>query len=304
VANSTCVIYNPAAGRGRARKLLKTVRVWADPTAELMPTDEEGHGIELAKNAAIAGFTKIIAAGGDGTVHEVANGILQADRSDVVFSVWPLGSSNDYASALGMDRWFRKRGEGITITNKLVDVGLLTRPGRTEFFVNCMGIGFNGMLALEARKIRWLRGLPLYTMAFVRAMLWYYHTPNVSIRWNEIESECATLLASVNLGQREGGFPITKQALLDDGFFDTVRVGSLKRWQLMRYLPNLILGRLPDHHPKIWKGRCRRARFQSSEPFCVHADGEFFAKPEDGVYAFDVELLPKRLLVQSAAITS
>jgi diacylglycerol kinase family enzyme len=169
-----------------------------------------------------------------------------------------------------------------------------------QYFVNCMGIGFNGMLALEARKIRWLRGLPLYTTAFVRAMLWYYRTPRVSIRWDEAENESATLLASVNLGQREGGFPITKAAVLDDGLFDTVRVGDLKRWQLMRYLPNLILGKLPDNHAKIEKGRCSRARFRSAEPFCVHADGEFFAKPEDGVREFEVELLPKKLLVETA----
>jgi diacylglycerol kinase family enzyme len=301
VANSTCVVYNPAAGRGRAKKLLENVRMWADPGAELMPTKEEFHGIELAKSAAESGFAKIVAAGGDGTVHEVANGILRAGRPEVVFGVWPLGSSNDYASALGMDRWFRSRGRGVPLANRRVDVGCLTRPGTTRFFVNCMGIGFNGMLALEARKIRWLRGLPLYSLAFVRAMLWHYRTPSVAIRWDEVETEAETLSASVNLGQREGGFPITKQALLDDGFFDTVRVGSLKRWQLMRYLPNLILGRLPDRHPKIRKGTCRRARFQATEPLCVHADGEFFARPEDGVTEFEVELLPKRLLVERAA---
>lgn len=300
MANSTCVIYNPTAGRGRTRKLLEKVRAWADPTAELMATDDEGHGIELARSAVLAGYTKIIAAGGDGTVHEVANGILQANRPEVVFAVWPLGSSNDYASALGVDRWFRKRGRGIPLVHQLVDVGLLTRLGKTQYFVNCMGIGFNGMLALEARKIRWLRGLPLYATAFVRAMLWYYTTPNVSIRWGEASIEGATLSASVNLGQREGGFPITRAAELDDGLFDTVRVGDLKRWQLMRYLPNLILGKLPTQHAKIGQGRCSKARFESEDAFCVHADGEFFAKPEDRVQSFDVELLPKRLIVEAA----
>jgi len=299
VTNSTCVIYNPAAGRGRSKKLLEKVRAWADPNAELMPTSEVGHGVELAWEAAEAGYAKIIAAGGDGTVHEVANGILRADRPGVVFGVWPLGSSNDYASALGLKPWFRNCGEGIALATRLVDVGLLTRPGRTEYFVNCMGIGFNGMLALEARKIRWLRGLPLYSLAFVRAMLWYYRTPNVRIRWDDVEQEVRTLSASVNLGQREGGFPITNMASLEDGLFDTVRVGNLKRWQLLRYLPNLILGRLPKDHGKIVRGYCTGAHFSSEEPFCVHADGEFFAKPEESVHEFDVELLPKHLRVEA-----
>jgi diacylglycerol kinase (ATP) len=97
----TCVIYNPAAGRGRAEQWLREVRQSLKDT-ELRPTVRAGHAIELARNAAEQGFARIVAAGGDGTVHEVANGILQSDRRDAILSTWPIGSANDYAYALGM----------------------------------------------------------------------------------------------------------------------------------------------------------------------------------------------------------
>ena len=74
----TCVIFNPTAGRGRAERLLKELPSQLMKDVELRPSQQPGHSIELAKEAAETGFGKIIAAGGDGTVHEVANGILHA----------------------------------------------------------------------------------------------------------------------------------------------------------------------------------------------------------------------------------
>ncbi len=98
---ATCVIYNPAAGRGRAEKLLGELRATLGDEIELRPSRKPWHAVELARQAAEEGFAKVVAAGGDGTVHEVANGVLQSGRRDVVFSVWPIGSANDYAYSLG-----------------------------------------------------------------------------------------------------------------------------------------------------------------------------------------------------------
>ena len=104
------------------------------------------------------GSRKVVAAGGDGTVHEVANGILASGRRDVVFSVWPIGSANDYAYSLGMSEWWR-RGAGTPPTEMLeVDVGRVTAAGRERYFVCNLGVGFNGMVNGEARKTRWLGG--------------------------------------------------------------------------------------------------------------------------------------------------
>jgi diacylglycerol kinase family enzyme len=294
----TCVIFNPSAGRGRARKLIAATRAWAGPDADFRATREPGHGAELAEQAAREGFARVIAAGGDGTVHEVANGLLRADKPGVRFGVWPIGSSNDYAAALNIATWWERRGRGITLTPKPVDVGRVFSGTRSLFFVNCLGIGFNGMVALESRGIRSLRGLPLYASAFVKAMLWHYTAPPLTIRYDDTELTLPTLAATVNVGVREGGFPVTPDAALDDGQFDYLHVSDAKRWQLARYLPALIAGTLPKDHPKIRMGRCTRASVRGDTPLCVHADGEFFCLPADGVTGLEIELLPKKLLVE------
>src|SRR2546427_11828619 len=97
------------AGRGRALRRLRALpRRWAD-RAELRPTEQPGHAEELALNAARAGFAIVGAAGGDGTVHEVANGLLRADGSNTALTVFPIGSANDYAYSLGLETdWWRQ----------------------------------------------------------------------------------------------------------------------------------------------------------------------------------------------------
>src|SRR5271154_5693799 len=97
-----CVIFNPAAGRGRARRLIERLRRAQGSAIDVRPTSGPGHGVELAEEAVQDGHTTVIAAGGDGTVHEVANGLIRAGRPEVVFGVWPIGSANDYAYALGV----------------------------------------------------------------------------------------------------------------------------------------------------------------------------------------------------------
>src|SRR5712671_6853006 len=97
-----CVIFNPASGRGRARRGIEIQRKRVGPDHEFRQTGGPGEAEQIALQAIREGFGKLVAAGGDGTVHEVANGILRSENRDVVFSVWPFGSANDYAYTLGI----------------------------------------------------------------------------------------------------------------------------------------------------------------------------------------------------------
>jgi diacylglycerol kinase (ATP) len=195
------VIFNPAAGRGRARKLVDKVRTWAAPGAELRPTTAPGHGIELAQAAATEGFEVVIAAGGDGTVNEVGNGLMRAGKA-AVMGVWPLGSSNDYAFALGLDDWWKRQGKGVPLRRRAVDVGVVCGGKREHFYLNCAGVGFNGMVALESRRIRWLRGMPLYALAYLRAMLWHFRAPPARVKTDGEEMFTPLLALTVNIGVR------------------------------------------------------------------------------------------------------
>src|SRR5262245_13263032 len=118
-----CVIFNPASGRGRAIRRIERYRQVANLDHALRPTSAPGHAEEIAQQAVREGFSKIVAAGGDGTVHEVANGILKAGNESIVFAVWPFGSANDYAYALGVT------GDPTqTLAIKAVDVGEIEGP--------------------------------------------------------------------------------------------------------------------------------------------------------------------------------
>ena len=293
----TCVIFNPAAGRGRARKLVDKVRTWAAPSAELRATAGPGHGVELARAAADEGFERVIAAGGDGTVNEVGNGLMLAGKP-ATMGVWPLGSSNDYAFSLGLDGWWKAQGNGVELCRRAVDVGAVRGAKREHFYLNCAGVGFNGMVALDSRRIRWLRGMPLYALAYLRCMMWHFRAPPTRVTLDELELYTPLLALTVNVGVREGGFPITPNAKVDDGRFDYVHVADLRRWDLIRLLPRLMAGKIPADHPKIRLGSCKSVGVVSVTPLCVHADGEFACVPADGITELTFDTLPGRLMVE------
>src|SRR5690606_11200620 len=116
---------------------------------ELWPTRAPGHAEELAFAAAKQGFSLVIAAGGDGTVHEIANGLLRSGQPDISLGVIPIGSANDYFHSI------EREGKAFPESKSfLVDVGQVSEPGgRTRFFICCLGLGFNGAVTLESRKI-------------------------------------------------------------------------------------------------------------------------------------------------------
>lgn len=293
----TCVIYNPAAGRGRAERALRELPPsFAGVT--LRPTSHPGHAVELARAACADGFAKVVAAGGDGTAHEVANGILQSGRTDAVFGVWPVGSANDLAFTLGTDVWWKRRAEALPTEVVAIDVGRVTAPNRERYFVNCFGVGFNGMVTVEAVKTKWLTGLPLYAWAFLKALVKHFDTPRMTITFDDVEVTAPTLSLSVFNAQREGNFPLRPNAKLDDGQFDYLHVAKVTRLHLLRFLPAMARGALPENNRLLKLGRAERIAVRAEVPLCVHADGELVCVPQDGVREVAVELVPRRLLVE------
>jgi len=298
MARDTCVIFNPAAGRGRAPARLARLREALADRAEFWPTARPGHAEELAIKAAGSGFAMVGAAGGDGTVHEVASGLLQAGRPDVILEIFPVGSANDYAHTLGLDAdwWFR---EPDTTSVGPVDIGVVqTSDGRRHHFINGLGLGLNGAVTLEVRRIRRLQGLALYGAAFFRALWSRYENPLMSVTIDGNERKVETLALTLALGRREGNFVLAPHAIVDDGLFDYVHAGPLSRLELLRHLPGMITGRLPTDNPRVWMGKCRTVRIESTAPLTVHIDGEFFSEPEDKVQTIDVRLLPAALRVR------
>lgn len=287
-----CIIFNPASGRGRSSRRLEGLRRALDGRAVFRATDAPGHAEELACIAALEGFPVVGAAGGDGTVHEVANGLLRSRSPGVTLAVFPVGSANDYAHSLGLGAdWWRRPDPSIGVLH--ADVGVVRAPtGRERSFVNGLGLGFNGSVTLESRRIKNLQGIPLYALAALRAMWFHYAHPPMDIRLDDgVLQNVPTLLLTLAIGRREGNFILAPDAKIDDGLFDYLHVGVLSRLALLRYMPGLLVGRLPTGHPALRMGRCSRARVESKEPLTVHIDGEFFCLPEDGVCGLEVEII-------------
>lgn len=297
------VVFNPAAARGRSGPRWRQIRRLLEGHAEFQASSGPGHAEELAYLAARSGYGTVVAAGGDGTVHEVANGVLRAGQALVGFGLLPLGSGNDYAVSLRLPRdWRLLCTRLVSGTARLVDVGEVRDDrGRSRYFVNTVGLGLSGAVTWESRQIHGLRGLALYGLAALRAIWRHFHTPNTVLMVDGQRWELPTLYLCVALGRCEGGgFIVAPQAELDDGLFDYLHAGRLSRWQALGYLPRLALGAIPANDPAIRCGRCHLLSYQSESPILVHLDGELFTQPGDEVSGLQIRLLPRALRIQGA----
>ncbi len=291
-----CVIFNTRAGRGRSAPGLERLRQALGPQATFRATENRGHARELAREAALAGYPVVGAAGGDGTVHEVANGLILSGRSDVALAVYPIGSANDYACALGLGpEWWESAHEDVL--PRPVDVGRVHGPGCPGgHFLNNLGIGIPGAVAFEAENVPF-KGSPRYVMGVLRALLLRFDHPHMVIRLDDRTLEGPTLGLSIGLGRREGNFTLAPQSLLDDGEFDFMHAGPVSRLGALRLVGPALRGEIPADHPDLCTGRCHRATVESASPMIAHMDGELLCRPGDDVRSLTVELLPHRLRV-------
>lgn len=297
-----CVIFNPAAGRRRARRRLQRWREQLADRAEFRPTERPGHARELARQAVAEGFPVVGAAGGDGTVHEVLNGLLEADRRDVRLGLLPIGSANDFAYS------FRTAPGDLTPPSpqRTIDVGQIRAldSERVAYFGCSAGFGLSASVTVESRKLKRLQGLALYGCAALRALWSHFRATPLDIALDEASpSRSPTLLFSLLNGKREGNFPLAPAAKLDDGQFHFVHAGPLSRWAVLKLLPRLGLVGPPANYPGIRQGTCQRAILRGDEPLTCHIDGEFFCLPEDNIRAVEVRILPARLVVDLSQLS-
>ncbi len=289
------MIFNPTAGKHRGRRRLEQIRASWGGHAEFLPTQHAGHAVELAEQAARAGFQVVAAAGGDGTAHEVLNGLMRVRDPGVQFTIIPIGSANDYAFSLGLGN------HDSPPPPRLVDVGVVrASTGKEVYFGCCLGTGLNGQVTWESRQIHHLQGIFLYGLATLRALVYHYRFVTMTLYIDDEPAWCVpTLLFSTLIGKREGGFVFAPRAEVDDGWLDYVHAGSLSRWEILQFLPRLALFGPPPAYPKVRQGRCRRVRLHAESPLILHTDGEFFCLPQDGIHDVEIGILPRVLPVTS-----
>jgi diacylglycerol kinase (ATP) len=282
-------IANPASGRGRAADLLGSLgpilRSKSVPF-ELHVTRRAGHAEELA--ASLGGRSRaVVAVGGDGTVHEVANG-LRGHRCPLGFLA--AGSGNDYARMFRTARSLEARVERLLEgTVSRVDVGVA--DGR--IFVNSLGLGFEAEVTRCSRRIRRLRGLTLY-LAAVFSALRSYDSPRIRLYLDRREGpEDRLLLVSVGNGKAVGGgFRLTPRARLDDQALDLCVVRHLPPLGVVASLAPALVG-AHGLLPHVRMHRVRTLEVRADRPFPLHLDGELAGETRN----LDVRLEPRALSV-------
>jgi diacylglycerol kinase (ATP) len=242
------IILNPTAGRGygaKAEPELRRLLALEGVQYELVLTEAPWHAVELAREAAGGGFGMVVAAGGDGTTHEVANGLMAAaeeGHAGATLGIIPIGSGSDFAHTVGVPPDLvgacRRLAHGRL---RVVDVGRVTLPGsngHSRYFDNTVNIGFGGVVTVEARKIKRLRGIPLYLLAVLKTVFLYHRAPLVTIAYDDQERTLPSLMICVANGPREGGgFLVAPHAQPDDGLFDLCITSEVSQLQMLGLIP-------------------------------------------------------------------
>jgi len=272
------VILNPYAGRWlaqRSRSAIEQTLTALDIPFDLAVTSKPNAAVDLARQASLDGFRVVVAAGGDGTVSEVVNGLaLAADdmgkETAGVLGVLQVGSANDMAEIAGVPTQLRAACEAIKRGNtRRLDLGMVN--GR--YFDNNVGAGFEAQVTIESRKIKRLRGTLLYLIAVLRALA-HYPSPTMRVVWDSGEVTRPLLMVSIGNGRRTGGgFFVTPDAVQDDGLFDLGIAMALPRLQILKLLPKVMRG-THKNDPAIMLTRPTHVIVASDYPLPVHADGE------------------------------
>lgn len=267
------MILNPVAGRGRLRRewprMAGRLRA-AGVQFDLLETRAPGEGVALAERAAPA-YDVVIAAGGDGTVHEVANGLLRAG-GQAAFGVLPLGSGDDFAKMLPAGDPVERIARGAT---RAFDAGRISAGGVTRFFANGMDIGFGAHGAYNMRKVpRFLTGFAAY-LGTLAITLVRYPILRVTV---QLDGGAAftqdTAMAAVMNGRAFGGsFHVCPDARADDGLLDVFLADGVGRLEILGLVPKILRGAHGGDR-RIRLERAKRVLLESPAPLLVEADGE------------------------------
>jgi YegS/Rv2252/BmrU family lipid kinase len=273
----------------------------AKPFGELdiVLTEYPGHARELARQAVNDGYELVVAAGGDGTISEVVNGLVQGNRASTRLGVIPIGSGNDLAWSLGISTEVATAVRSLfTGRPKTVDLARVEDDhGRFRIFDNNMGIGFDATIVIESETITRIHGFMMYLLATLRTIAFYYDTPHLEMRFDEEKLAQPSLLLAFGVGPRGGGgFLLTPNARPDDDLIETCLVNPVGRLTMMMMMMKVMKGK-HGSHPAVTLRQNRQITVKSDRPMPIHTDGEVFAYPKDNVRQVTVTSLPAAIEV-------
>jgi diacylglycerol kinase (ATP) len=271
---TTLAIVNPAAGNGRAPRVWEQVRRDVDGVRhwECALSERVGHARELALAAARAGYERVVAVGGDGTLCEVASGLV---TSTTVLASVPAGTGNDSVRNFGIPRDARAAARlAASGAPRAIDLGEIRTAHTATCFLSVAGFGFDAEVAWRAKRTRRVvGGTGVYLLGVLQALR-HYSSPAMRV-WidGRVVEGPMFLVAVANGASYGGGMLIAPDARPDDGSFEVCIVNRLSRLEVLRMLPSLYSGG-HRHHPAVEFVRCSELRAESAETVRCQADGE------------------------------
>ena len=262
----TAVILNPAARGERARRLRARVEALVDGAALCM-TSRCGDAEALARVAAKEGFERIVAAGGDGTVNEVVNGIA---GSGAALGLLPLGTMNVFATELGLPSGDLARCWEIIRAGKQRRVDLPSANGKR--FVQLAGVGFDAQVVLETSR-QFKRSFGPLSYLVSAAQIAARQPPRLRIESEHAVTEEGSFVLIGNGRLYGGPFPFFKQAVIDDGLFDVLVFKRLNYIEIVRYMQDVIFSaNITSPEVEYFQTTALRVSSEGSVP--VEVDGE------------------------------
>jgi YegS/Rv2252/BmrU family lipid kinase len=264
--NNTLVILNPAARGDRARRQRARVETIAHGSV-ICPTSRSGEAETLARRAADEGFERIVAAGGDGTIHEVVNGLA---GTEAALGLLPMGTMNVFATELGLPT------HDLGLCWDIIENGntrLVDLPNANDkYFAQLAGVGLDAQVVKET-SLALKRSFGPLSYLIQAAQIAARVPPRLSI-----ESENASIdegsFVLVGNGRLYGGpFPFFKNAVNNDGLLDVIVFKRLGYLEIIRYLQNVLFSS-EINAPEVEYFQTSRLRVTSDQPVPVELDGE------------------------------
>ena len=279
------VILNPTAGKGHAEKRIPEIESFFSQHKipyEIVLTEHPGHAIVLAEKYALMDDVLIIAAGGDGTINEIINGLMHAKNKlkgrIPEFGVLAIGRGNDFAYSanipvgLGEDLMRIKNGKPTPM-----DVGEVKGGDYPDgrYFGNGMGIGFDTLVGLEAAKMNHVHGGAAYALGAIKTLIKYPAAPDLDIHYGQKTVSISPAMVCIMNGQRLGGsFFMAPKAKMDDGLLDICMTRQGKRSTLLSAMLAYTKGTQGEREDTL-TGKADKIRVEAlSGTLAVHADGE------------------------------
>jgi YegS/Rv2252/BmrU family lipid kinase len=302
MTNTYKILLNPTAGNGNGLRTLPQIEhllTQHGVSFDLVRTERPGHGIELTRQAVKDGYRVIIAAGGDGTVNEAINGLMQCKLEGLTLpplGVISVGRGNDFAGSMGIPTDLEGAVQALLDDqHRTIDIGKVAGGMYPEgrYFGNCVGVGFDAITTIEVHKLPRWGGFMGFLVAVLKTVFLYNKAPMATTVYDENTLTQRSLLISIMNGRRLGGkFLLAPNSEPDDGLLDLCIAEQMSSFEVIKMIPHFTKGDQATQLT-IKTGQAAHITITALDgPLPAQTDGEIICV--DGTH-LEIEVLPRQL---------